>query len=143
MPRRDVRLTVVLADTPYEYYPPGAAISADGNDEWGMIKGRLANSGDDIIGWTIRKQDQGDVATLRTSLDGTILAQVYNNSSLDWYTGVELYLMNDASGRLTQVQPGTPAGIRPVAQALEADNTQNESSWCEVYVLTQKAVVIP
>lgn len=137
MPRRDVNLTVVLGAGPNTTpvsgsWDQGIAVAADGHDDWGMLVGRPATVGDDIIGWTIRPQKEGDIATLRTMFDGTIEVKLGESDGTE--CGQPLWLSNDESGTLTTVL-GEEAQ-RYMAQALEDGKGTGE--YCEVYVFSQK-----
>jgi len=144
MPRRDVKLTVVLGDGPNldNSWDQGIAVAADGHDTWGMINCKVAGAGDDIIGWTIRPQSSGDITTLRTMLDGTIEVKLGPGPVGEPQTivGDALWLMNDESGRLTKDSSHAPESQRFMAFALEAGKL--EDGYCEVYVFTQKFVII-
>jgi len=143
MPRRNVNITVVLGDGPSSTpvagsWDMGIAVASDGtNDEWGMLIGRAASEDDDIIGWTIRPQKSGDIATLRTMLDGTIMAKLGPMLGSDLTIGNALWLMIDGSGRLTD-DSDLISNARYCALALEHNKV--EGDYCEVYVMSQKYV---
>lgn len=144
MPRRNIGLTVVLGDGP-ETSPSGAwdsgiAVAADGNTADGMMLCRPATEEDDIIGWTIRPQLSGDVAPLRTMLDGTIEIKLGTmRIAEDLEIGDPLWLMVDGSGRLTDNE-AIVSGARPCALALERNKDDN--TFCEVFVKSQKYIII-
>lgn len=144
MPRRNVNLTVVLGDGPSSTpfagsWKKGIAVAADGNDDRGMLKGRAASQGDDIIGWTIRPQKSGDIATLRTLLEGTIEVELGTMRGTPALTiGDALWLMLDDSGRLTD-DSSLVEDARYCALALEHNKVEGEL--CEVYVMSQKYVI--
>jgi len=146
MPRRDVQLTVALGAGPNTTpisgsWNQGIAVAADGHDDWGMLKGKVASTGDDIIGWTIKPQLEGDIATLRTMFDGTIDVELGPGypAELTTWVGDPLWLMNDESGRLTKNGDLVPAAQQYCALALEAGKV--EGNRCEVYVFTQKNIL--
>lgn len=140
MPRRDVHLTVVLGDgpNPDNSWDAGIAVSADGHDEWGMVIGKVASNGDDILGWTIRNQESGDVTTLRTMFDGTLDVKLGPGvpTELLTYVGDDLWLMDDESGRMTKYGLSVAHAETPIALALEAGKGENE--FCEIFVYSQK-----
>jgi len=142
MPRRDTHLTVVLGDGPNtdNTWDQGIAVSPDGNDEFGMIKGRPAGHDDSIIGWTIRSQKSGDITTLRTMLDGTIEAKIGTvaDSGNEFHIGDTLWVQDDDSGRMTN-DNAAHGTYRYIGLALEADKEEN--SLCEVYIFSQKAAL--
>lgn len=139
MPRRDFLVTVVLGDGPNadDTWDAGIAVAADGNDSFGMLIGAPASDGDNIIGWTGRSQNSGDVVALRTMLDGTISVK-YLTGSPDQYIGNELYLTDDGSGRLTNISPGA-GNTREIGIALEENKVTGD--YMEALIITQKYFV--
>ena len=136
MPRRDVHITVVLGDGPNvdNTWDAGIAVAADGNDTFGMLKGKVASDGDNIVGWTIRSQESGDVVTLRTMVDGTMYVKVVIIDP-NQFVGDELYLTDDGSGRLTDVTPGV---AREIGIALEENKVTGD--FMEALIITQKYI---
>jgi len=135
-------LTVVLGDGPNTdgSWDQGIAVSPDGNDAWGMIKGRPAGNDDNIIGWTIRPQASGDITTLRTMMDGTIEVKIgaVADAGTEFHIGDELWVQDDDSGRMTN-DDGAHGTYRSIGIALEANKEEN--SFCEVYIFSQKAAL--
>lgn len=143
MPRRDIKLTIILGPGPNadDSWDQGIAVAADTQDEWGMMVGKVAGSGDDIIGWTIRPQASGDIVTLRTMLDGTINVKLGPGfiAAPATVTGDAMWLMADETGRLTIDGDRAIVGANYIALALESGKVEND--YCEVYVFTQKEII--
>lgn len=143
MPRRDIQLTVALGDgpgtSPAGSWDKGIAVAADGNDLNGMIKGKVAVQGDDIIGWTIRPQVSGDIATLRTMFDGTIEAKIGPLGATAFEMSQPLLLCNDDSGRVTPDFDSSVKSRHFLGYSLESGKVENEL--CEVYVFIQKNII--
>jgi hypothetical protein len=143
MPRRDFNLTVALGDGPNSdnTWDSGIAVAANGSDDYGMLKGKPASTGDDIIGWTIKQQTSGDIVCLRTMMDGTIYAKLGDFGTYGTTTmGDPLWLTNDDTGTLTADFNLVETGQSPIAMALELD--KGDGDYCEVYVYSQKDTVI-
>lgn len=137
MPRRDFNLTVALGDGPNTDYScdQGIAIAANGHDDRGMLIGKAASTGDDIIGWTVKPQKQGEIICLRTMFDGTIEVQLGPVAAAT-QMGDTLWLLDDETGRLTNDGSIIPAAQHYCGLALESGKV--EGDYCEVYIFSQK-----
>jgi len=138
MPRRNHVLTVELGTPPTGGWEPGLAVTANGNNAEGtmIVVPASAATADHIVGWTLNAGNEGDIAPLRTMIDGTVFAKMSANA-YPYAEGGRAWLTNDGSGMLlNNFSEADQDNCAITLAPLTAEG------WVEVLILRQKYITL-